>query len=169
MKEIREPPTSSRRRLVFTTSGGVAPDLEGVANRGPKGHEKRKTPPRRSNSLNYHPDGSGRSTSSNFDLTASSSGLVLEHATRSPNHQFPLRETVSLTQLPGGERSYGPSHPVGVSLSGSGFSASMKSLPSGRQFDSNSRPEKLRFRMGHVQGSMETLPSYPRDKNKVRG
>ena len=110
MQEIRERPSSARRGLVYTTDGGMAES-------GSHGYsQKRRDKPRRSNSLNY-PEGHG----SDLD---SFSGTVQNSHNSNSTHQYPLRETVSLNQLPGGGPMGGYAPPrSGVGVAGSGYSS----------------------------------------------
>lgn len=148
---LREPP-NSRRGLVFKegmSQGGVVDSRAQI--------QGKRSKPRRSNSLNYH------SNESSLDRPSrASQGHT--HQYQNPTHQYPLRETVSLTQLQGGDysrsgRQYGGVVSSGQAVNGSGLgqmplkSSSMLALTSAHK-----------MRPGHTHGSMETLPSYPRDK-----
>lgn len=197
MREVREAPPTSQRGLVYPVSGGVARE-GGVVDDG----TTRRNKPRRSNSLSYHSnEHRSGSSSSNIDLTSSAG--TTEHLARNPTHQYPLRETVSLSQLPGGgyvgsgrpgPGPYGgvavPNQPVGAfgeSSLGQATtrSSSVQNLPSRQyaqlqhlQTNSSSssthhhhhhhRREKHKIRTSHIQGGLEVLPNYSRDRNKVR-
>lgn len=91
MREIRVPPApSSCRQLVFP--GGVAQGGVVPSNRG---QDQGNNKIRRSSSFNYQSHSQGVTTP-----TRGSRGM--EDTTQSPARQYPLRETVSLSQLQGG-------------------------------------------------------------------
>lgn len=155
MRASRDPP-NSRGGLVFSNKEGVAPGGV-VDSRG------KRNKPRRSNSLNYHSKESG----SDLELSTGTSGRVQQYTIPGATHQYPLRETVSLTQLQGGDfsrsrRQYGGAVSSGQALNGSGLgnmslkSSSMRTLPSSHV-----------TRIGYTQGSMESLPSYKVRTNGV--
>ena len=139
-------PTNSRRELVFE---GVAHG--GVADSRAQGQVTRSKP-RRSNSLNYHLKESG------LDMSTSTSARPTQHVP-SPTHQYPLRETVSLTQLQSGSLSR-TGRQYGSAVAAGGESGHMPKKSSSMLTLTSSR----KMRAGHTHGSMETLPSYTKDK-----
>lgn len=151
---LREAP-NSRRGLVFHNKEGMAQG--GVAD----GRQGKRSRPRRSNSLNYHSKESG--------LDQPTSGNVAQYTIPSPTHQYPLRETVSLSQLQGGEysrsgRQYGGVVSTGQSVRGS----DLGSMPLKSSSMMALTPQHNMI-MGHTHGSMETLASYPKEKVSEQG
>ena len=174
MKEIRDHTSSGSRRVLAFPSNEDVGSRGGVADGG-MGLYK----PRRSNSLKQ----SGSSQSLNLarqSSQAGNGGRGAEHTAHSPTQQYPLRETVSLTMLPGGGGMAPggsfmghPSHHhytggVGVAVGGhmmpSGKSVSMRNISSWRQQQSDSHSafhtDRLKIsRKAGIGGSLEILPS----------
>ena len=160
-----------------------------MAGEGRVGSGEIKHKPRRSNSLKHQLSGH-TSSSHSLNLAPNQTGKGSEYTAQSPTNPYPLRETVSLTQLPGGGGVARPSsggsvrHAVGVAGYGggtmpSGKSVSMRNIPTHhqqqqQQSDSYSafhtdRLKTRRDRNSGIGGSLDILPSYHnRDKSKVR-
>ena len=149
---LREAP-NSRRELVFPNKEGVAQG--GVVGGRAQGQGKRSKP-RRSNSLNYH--------SKESSLDQPTGGRVVQYTIQNPAHQYPLRETVSLSQLQGGEYSRSGWQYGGVVNSGQGVNGSgLGNMPL-KSSSMLALTPRHKMKTGHTHGSMETLSNYPRDK-----
>ena len=171
MTEVARDMPTSRRELTYPSRGGVV-----------SRDESKK--PKRSNSLTFssRDERAGSGAGSNVDLVDGGSVSSAYNHT----HQYPLRETVSLSQLPGGGYA-GSTRPHG-GVSGTGGrvvrgaelshmtskSVSMQNIPSGRGQSSapppapgssnQHRKDRHRVRSSHThQGGVNTLPSH-RDK-----
>lgn len=147
MKEVRE-------------GGMYPPPEEGIAREGVADTTRNK--PRRSNSLNYHHADAPSKTSSSTNLAKTT---ATDHTHHTHPQQYPLRETVSLTQLPGGGyaasgRPHGRGSTTGHAHSTGAFvgnplnqpskSMSLRSLPSQQQqqqFDTDSAYHRERTRI----------------------
>ncbi len=177
MRDVREPlhNQKARRGLVYLANEGVV---------GPEVQVK-KHKPRRSHSLNYHSDGRGSGHGSDMDIAG---GSNYSPSSPNPAPQYPLRETVSLSQLPGGYAGgsrripHGGAAPLIDPHGGSGLdhtslskSTSLRSLPSGNtsrhhQFNSDSIHHQFHSHSTSRQGPDRGPSSYgsSRDIKKVR-